>query len=336
MRTSAYHTYVPNSDNKYVQFRLISKDWNTSESNWQGVDKEPVSESKNLLESGGIYLTKEKVDVTVEESNLFWGNDAEISSVKFTWTDNGISIVGTASTNIKLSLRGAISIDKSILPAGTYTASMSGDTTNDISLRYNVTSQSNGTRWVNNIVKKETVTFAEDTVIILYVSANNTYNNIIRIQINEGDEALPYSNNVFSAKDIIARNLVNEEKTRAQSSEQNLLQTINTEKTRAEDVENNIIYKIDNIIEESNLFWGNDAEINGITFTFGDNGLSIVGTATYAIVLPLRGATSIENSKISAGTYTAKIIGTTTNDISLRYNVVSSVQNGIRWVNNTV
>lgn len=51
---------VPNSDNKYVQYRLMSDTFNTTPSNWQGVDDEPTSDSRNLVESKGIYDTAVK------------------------------------------------------------------------------------------------------------------------------------------------------------------------------------------------------------------------------------------------------------------------------------
>ena len=45
--------FVQSSDNKYVQYRLMSDSFNTTVANWQGVDDEPTAESDNLLKSGG-------------------------------------------------------------------------------------------------------------------------------------------------------------------------------------------------------------------------------------------------------------------------------------------
>ena len=42
------------SDNKYVQYRLMADSWSTAIGDWQGVDDEPIAESKNLVESGGV------------------------------------------------------------------------------------------------------------------------------------------------------------------------------------------------------------------------------------------------------------------------------------------
>ena len=41
--------------NKYVQYRLMTDTFNTTESNWQGVDEEPTNRSNNFVKSGGIF-----------------------------------------------------------------------------------------------------------------------------------------------------------------------------------------------------------------------------------------------------------------------------------------
>jgi hypothetical protein len=46
--------YVQSSDNKYVQYRLMSDTFNTVPTNWQGVDDEPAAGSDNLVKSGGV------------------------------------------------------------------------------------------------------------------------------------------------------------------------------------------------------------------------------------------------------------------------------------------
>ena len=49
--------FVQTSDNnstKYVQYRLMSDEFSTTPSDWQGVDEEPTAESKNLVQSGGV------------------------------------------------------------------------------------------------------------------------------------------------------------------------------------------------------------------------------------------------------------------------------------------
>lgn len=46
--------FVQTYDNKYVQYRLMSDTFNTTVTNWQGVDDVPTAGSDNLVKSGGI------------------------------------------------------------------------------------------------------------------------------------------------------------------------------------------------------------------------------------------------------------------------------------------
>ena len=48
--------YVQSSDNKYVQYRLMSDTFNTTVANWQGVDEKPTTGSDNLVKSGGVAV----------------------------------------------------------------------------------------------------------------------------------------------------------------------------------------------------------------------------------------------------------------------------------------
>lgn len=48
--------FVQSSDNKYVQYRLMSNSFSTDESNWQGVDNEPTAGSNNLVESDSLSV----------------------------------------------------------------------------------------------------------------------------------------------------------------------------------------------------------------------------------------------------------------------------------------
>lgn len=45
---------LQNSDNKYVQYRLMNNTWSTTVTDWQGVDEEPTIGSNNLVKSGGV------------------------------------------------------------------------------------------------------------------------------------------------------------------------------------------------------------------------------------------------------------------------------------------
>ena len=46
--------FVQSTNNKYVQYRLMTTSFSTTESDWQGVDDEPTVGSDNLVKSGGV------------------------------------------------------------------------------------------------------------------------------------------------------------------------------------------------------------------------------------------------------------------------------------------
>ena len=46
--------FVQTYDNKYVQYRLMSDSFNTTVTDWQGVDDVPTAGSDNLVKSGGV------------------------------------------------------------------------------------------------------------------------------------------------------------------------------------------------------------------------------------------------------------------------------------------
>lgn len=62
--------FIQSSDNKYVQYRLMSDTFNTTPTNWQGVDEEPVVGSDNLVKSGGVYNSTPTVANSYTESDL--------------------------------------------------------------------------------------------------------------------------------------------------------------------------------------------------------------------------------------------------------------------------
>lgn len=86
------------SDNKYVQFRLMSNVWNTTVANWQGVDDEPTAGSDNLVKSGGVAdkvaelesktkeITKEIIETEEEHISIEDNNGNEV----FHLDENGL------------------------------------------------------------------------------------------------------------------------------------------------------------------------------------------------------------------------------------------------------
>ena len=66
--------YVQSSDNNYVyvQYRLMKNQWSTTESDWQGIDAEPIAGSKSLVESGGVDKKISNELYTEESKNITW------------------------------------------------------------------------------------------------------------------------------------------------------------------------------------------------------------------------------------------------------------------------
>lgn len=63
--------YIDSTTHEYAIKRLMSSTWNTTESNWQGIDDEPTANSNNLVKSGGVYNSTPSVSPSaVAESDL--------------------------------------------------------------------------------------------------------------------------------------------------------------------------------------------------------------------------------------------------------------------------
>jgi len=64
--------FVQTSDNKYLQYRLMSNAFSTSVSNWQGIDDEPTAGSDNLVKSGGSDNINRNIE-NVFKQNILTG-----------------------------------------------------------------------------------------------------------------------------------------------------------------------------------------------------------------------------------------------------------------------
>jgi len=58
--------FVQSSDNNYVQYRLTNQNWSTVVTDWQGVDTEIISDSKNIAESGAVASGLISIDKKIE------------------------------------------------------------------------------------------------------------------------------------------------------------------------------------------------------------------------------------------------------------------------------
>jgi hypothetical protein len=88
--------FVQSSDNnstRYVQYRLMSDTFNTTPSNWQGVDDEPIAGSRNLVESGGVY---DEVSLLERELRAFENGN---TVPEYTLTSGYITTSGTIKSS---------------------------------------------------------------------------------------------------------------------------------------------------------------------------------------------------------------------------------------------
>ena len=70
--------YIDSTTHKYVIKSLISSTWNTTESNWQGVDNDPIEDSKNLIKSGGVYAAFEQIPLIMVDNLTRYNSDGSI------------------------------------------------------------------------------------------------------------------------------------------------------------------------------------------------------------------------------------------------------------------
>lgn len=63
-------TYASAESQEYVQYRLMSTAWSTVVADWQGIDSEPTLGSENLVQSGGVYESDEKLGLEIGD-NVF-------------------------------------------------------------------------------------------------------------------------------------------------------------------------------------------------------------------------------------------------------------------------
>lgn len=163
--------YVSNSDNKYVQWRLMANAFTTDITQWQGVDDEPTAGSDNLVKSGGVYDTSIKLtELNVEkvQSNYRVSNEVE----RFLVADNSTDVIlFNIGLNKKFKLVGTCS---------------------EISVVRLCSSTSWGKPWVivkNNIPQGDYVVYGETTsscdYVAMTVDKNSDYHGYIYEDIQD-------------------------------------------------------------------------------------------------------------------------------------------------------
>lgn len=105
--------FVRYSDNRFVQYLLMSSEWSINVTDWQGVDDKPTAGSHNLVESGGVKPIETKVDIL----NIgVYGGEKNVSTSEAAadYTSQGklLLAAGTTTSNSSYATSGFIAIDE--------------------------------------------------------------------------------------------------------------------------------------------------------------------------------------------------------------------------------
>lgn len=84
------------SDNKYVQYRLMSTAWSTNVSDWQGVDDEPTIRSRNLVKSSGVRKVLDYILYSGQNYNPIFVYDS-VKEVNYGIRDSSFSSIPQVS-----------------------------------------------------------------------------------------------------------------------------------------------------------------------------------------------------------------------------------------------
>lgn len=95
-------SFIQSSDNKYVQYRLMSDSFSLTISDWQGVDDIPTASSKNLVESGGVKISSGDKCSFVGLVQHGLGLDGVPVSTGFTYTSDFVRIQPLTALYYKL------------------------------------------------------------------------------------------------------------------------------------------------------------------------------------------------------------------------------------------
>ena len=102
--------FVQSSDNKYVQYRLMSTSFSTTESDWQGVDAEPTAGSQNLVTSGGVA---EAIDArTIYDTTIISDLECSIDSSSYIIKNFPVTLEAGKTYKLCISTEGFESTDK--------------------------------------------------------------------------------------------------------------------------------------------------------------------------------------------------------------------------------
>lgn len=117
--------FIQSSDNKYVQYRLMSDTFNTTPANWQGVDTEITANSKNIAESGNVYSHLsicKKEDATIGNSYIASNGIIKTSD---SWTSYTFEL---AVSSVSIMVKNVVTNDVNLLLVAFYSDTPSQST----------------------------------------------------------------------------------------------------------------------------------------------------------------------------------------------------------------
>ena len=153
--------FIQSSDNKYVQYRLMSDSFNTTVANWQGVDDEPIVGSVNLVKSGGV-------DKIINGTSVIKG--ASFEGYKwYTFTAVGEPLTLNTSYSYCFAYKG-------LIPQGTYAIDVFGKGGTNARLWYTLDADENVVRMSGDGITSDQITIQDEEVYIV-VQTNNINTN---------------------------------------------------------------------------------------------------------------------------------------------------------------
>ena len=85
--------FIRSSDNKYVQYRLMSTSFSTIVANWQGIDDEPTSGSNDLVDSNGIKNDIFYANDYRSKDDMIWGTGHSDGNGNWNYVGDALAIV---------------------------------------------------------------------------------------------------------------------------------------------------------------------------------------------------------------------------------------------------
>ena len=202
--------FIQSSDNKYVQYRLMSQSWSINVNDWTsgesefatgekvskiGIDDEPTTGSENLVKSRGVYTSLKELESETKTKITEVTSDLITLQNVIQDIDGDTLYVTDADGNViaKINNQGIESVDISIKD-GKKLSETPNDVLENFYKKQLYVSDSNG-NVVLNIDEKGNLHYVGDDILV----HNDWWNKIIStygdsvVAVNNGDFTYPYS-----------------------------------------------------------------------------------------------------------------------------------------------